>query len=241
MRVKIYVISLSDAQQRRDHVWSQLAGAELPWEIVDAVRAEDRLVQQMLEESRKSSKWHKSLRAGEVACYMSHVRVWQKMLDEGVESALILEDDFQLKKPVDEIVRILLGFQSEYDMIKLFGTPRKSRCLEKRAADGQSYELHQAFSIKGITVAQWVRATAVPRLIAKAQKMERPIDMDFKHHWEYPMKIYHLIPAMVDEVSAQLGGSSIGQRKTKKTGKQLLKRWAAKCQYYGNCIKHYYF
>jgi glycosyl transferase family 25 len=239
-QVKVFVISLSDAVQRRESACAQLNGARVSWEFVDAVRSDSETVVEMLKTCRDSRKWHKPLLAGEIACYLSHRKVWQKMIDEQIESALILEDDFLLKMPMDEIIELLQRFQSDYDMIKIFGNPKHSRSVEECLINQRIYQLHQAFSVTGITVAQWVRANALPRLLAKSERIERPIDMDLKHHWEYPLKILHLLPPVVDEVSSQLGGSSIGARKPKKTVRQWLKRWAAKCVYYGNCIQHYH-
>jgi glycosyl transferase family 25 len=234
--VKVYVISVNDAHQRRENVRSQLCDAEVTWEIIDAVRSDSAVVTDLLEKFRYSKKWHKPLQAGEIACYLSHRKVWQKMLDEKVERALILEDDFQLKMPVDEIIALLHEFRSDYDMVKLHGTPKGSHSVE----DCDFYALHQAFSVTGITVAQWVCARALPLLMAKSEQIERPIDMDIKHHWEYPLTVYHLIPEVVEEVSSRLGGTSIKNRKTRKSLGQWLKRWSAKFIYYGNCIKHYH-
>lgn len=237
---RVFVISLSDAEQRRQSVMAQLSGAKADWQFVDAVRADSVEVVDRMSQGATMQKWHKPLRAGEIACYLSHRKVWQKMLDEQIESALILEDDFFLKKPLDEIIELLQRFQSDYDMIKLYGQPKRSRCIEQCQVSHEMYQLHQAFSVTGITVAQWVRANALPRLLAKSERIERPIDMDLKHFWEYPLTIYHLLPALVEEVSAQLGGTSIGVRKSPKTIQQWFKRWAAKCVYYGKCIQNYY-
>jgi glycosyl transferase family 25 len=237
---QIYVISVNDAHQRRENVRAQLSGASVRWEIIDAVRSDSTAVTDLLERYRNSKKWHKPLQAGEIACYLSHRKVWQKMLDDQVERALILEDDFQLKMPIDEIVMLLHEFRSDYDMVKLHGKPKHSRSIEECLHGRELYGLHQAFSVTGITVAQWVCAKAIPRLMVKAEQIERPIDMDIKHFWEYPLTVYHLIPEVVEEVSAKLGGTSIQNRKSSKTFRQWLQRWSAKCIYYGNCIKHYH-
>jgi glycosyl transferase family 25 len=237
---KIYVISVHDAHRRRENVRAQLSDATVDWEIIDAIRSDSAAVIDLLEKSCDSKKWHKPLQSGEIACYLSHRKVWQKMLDEGIERALILEDDFQLTMPVDEIMALLHEFRTDFDIVKLHGKPKRSRSIEECLHGRELYGWHQAFSVTGITVAQWVNARALPRLMAKAEQIERPIDMDIKHHWEYPLTVYHLIPEVVKEVSHQLGGSSIKNRKARKTFRQWLKRWKFKCNYYGHCIKHYH-
>jgi glycosyl transferase family 25 len=237
---KIYVISVNHAHQRRENVRAQLSHSKFTWEIIDAIRSDSDIVKNLLEKSGDSKKWHKPLQSGEIACYLSHRKVWQKMLDEGIERALILEDDFQLTMPIDDMMALLHEFRFDYDIVKLHGNPKHSRCIEELQHGHELYELHQAFSVTGITVAQWVSARALPLLMAKSEQIERPIDMDIKHYWEYPLKVYHLIPEVVEEVSSRLGGSSIKNRSSRKTFRQWLRRWKLKCLYYGQCIKHYY-
>merc|ERR1740139_1145320 len=38
------------------------------------------------------------LTSGQLGCFMSHYTVWQHMVDNNIQSALILEDDFDLQE-----------------------------------------------------------------------------------------------------------------------------------------------
>jgi len=79
----------------------------------------------------------------------------------------------------------------------------------------------------------------LPKLIEKSQTIRRPIDMDYKHCWEYPLQILHIQPVLVDEMSAELGGSMILHRKQPKTLRALWRRWKHKISFYWNCMIHY--
>lgn len=239
-RVKAYVISLPDAVERRKSVCRQLETSDVEWEIVDAVLAAGEEVREMLDHCRDSDHWHKPLQSGEVACYLSHRQVWRRMIEEGVDEAIILEDDFELTRPLDEIVSLLWSFVTQADMIKLYGVPKISRIVETATDHRGTHALLQAFAVTSGTVGQWVSAKCVPRLLARSEHIKRPIDMDLKHHWEFPLAVFHLSPPVVHEISSSLGGSSISHRRSKKTIKMQLRRWKFKVIFYLQSLKSYY-
>lgn len=237
--VRIYVISLQQAEQRRHSVIHQLAACSYPWQFVDAVRADSDIVRQSSELPTASRKWHKPLRGGEIACYLSHQIAWRHALSHDVQHALILEDDFQLLDQADSIIELLLKFNATSDIIKLFGKPKRFYALQTVEQNHKEYQLCKAFSLPAVTVAQWVNRSALPHLLQRSELLERPIDIDMKHYWEYPLAIHQLCPAIVEEISAQLGGSGITNRKTGKTMLVVIKRLLHKVIYYWNCMKFY--
>ncbi len=239
-RVKTYVISLPSAVERRASVCRQLEKSTVDWEIVDAIQAATAEVSQVLDLCRESDQWHKPLQPGEVACYLSHRKVWRRMMEQEVDGAIILEDDFELTRPLEEIIALVSSFAMQADMIKLYGTPKISRIVETVQDDRGTYGLLEAFAVTSGTVGQWVSAKALPKLLAHSEHVRRPIDMDFKHHWEYPMSVYHLSPPVVHEISSSLGGTSITHRKSQKTMRMQLKRWKLKAHFYLRSLKNYY-
>ena len=51
------------------------------------------------------------MRRGEIGCYDSHVRVWQKIVDSNLPAALILEDDANLRHTAEHANRIKQAFE----------------------------------------------------------------------------------------------------------------------------------
>lgn len=238
-KVKAYVISLPGATERRESVHRQLEGSKVDWEIVDAVSVDEEKVRQMAVDYRESRLWHKPLQMGEFACYLSHRLVWQRMIEDSVDYAIILEDDFQLKKPLDDVVQLLASLSKQPDMVKLYGIPKISHVVETSSVGTGEYQLLEAFAVTSGTVGQWVSRNAVPRLLAHSELIQRPIDMDLKHYWEFPISVYHLHPPVVEEISSILGGTSITHRRSKKTLRMQLKRWKLKLCFYFFCLKYY--
>lgn len=97
--IKTYVISLADETKRRQHVLAECARYHIDAELVDAVdmrqvtQAEiERLSYRLTHLKSKRQRW---LKTGELGCALSHHAVYQKMIEEKHDYALVLEDDVQ--------------------------------------------------------------------------------------------------------------------------------------------------
>lgn len=88
-RWKVFVISLRRARERRLQVLAQLADTDLPFEIVDAFDA-----RQVRPELLVRAAGAGDLGDGVVAAYSSHLGTLERIVDYGLDYALILEDDF---------------------------------------------------------------------------------------------------------------------------------------------------
>ena len=92
--MKNFVISLTTATQRREHITQEFSKQNIPFEFFDAitpdtmVQACERLNIDLINNQRLSG--------GEKGCFLSHVILWQKMLDENLDYIAIFEDDIYL-------------------------------------------------------------------------------------------------------------------------------------------------
>mmetsp|Transcript_25593 Transcript_25593/g.60440 ORF Transcript_25593/g.60440 Transcript_25593/m.60440 type:complete len:408 (+) Transcript_25593:1-1224(+) len=102
----VFVISLPRRPSKLQHVLLQLQEAGVSATVVDAIDGDAVLAGQDLEELGVSAipgysghtnhKIH--LTTGEVGCFMSHFTIWHHMVEHGIESAVILEDDFDFQE-----------------------------------------------------------------------------------------------------------------------------------------------
>jgi len=74
--------------------------------------------------------WNRPVTPGEVGCALAHISVWQSVLDDKVESALILEEDFEVLAPLNQ--DIIRDFDSprEWGIWYLGGNPIESPVME---------------------------------------------------------------------------------------------------------------
>jgi lipooligosaccharide biosynthesis protein lic2B len=91
-----YVISLSSASQRREHIIKEFGKHHIPFEFYDAITPSECLNQ--LIKTYLPNLAHAKLSEGEKACFMSHYMLWKKCIDENLPYIYIFEDDVLLGK-----------------------------------------------------------------------------------------------------------------------------------------------
>lgn len=117
--MKIYIINLQKDRERRAFQEQQLHNLQLEYTIIDAVTAKEILP--LYEKYRDD--WQRPLREVELACYFSHQKLWQRILQEQ-EPALILEDDAIVCKALPNILEYCVRLKN-IDHISLESVGRK--------------------------------------------------------------------------------------------------------------------
>lgn len=101
----VYVISLNEAVERRALIKKHLDSLDIAHEIIDAVRG-DALSPEFLRKVNPT----RSLSPGQIGCYLSHIHVYERMIEREIPVALILEDDSTLQPSVKNLIKN--GFRS---------------------------------------------------------------------------------------------------------------------------------
>lgn len=104
----IFVISLHDAIDRRSEIARQLHDLGLSFEIVDATDGRTGLTRQhesLIDRPGTFAALGRNMTNPEYACALSHLRVWQRVLDRGLPGAVILEDDAILDRTFADFLR----------------------------------------------------------------------------------------------------------------------------------------
>lgn len=92
MGIPVYIVSLRRDISRRSKIAADLTRIGVDFIFFDAVDAKDECNSQILN-AMKNSGDGSSMTNGELACTLSHQRIYQKMVAQGIEWAVILEDD----------------------------------------------------------------------------------------------------------------------------------------------------
>lgn len=96
--MKVFVISLANSKDRRKSIKGQLESLKLDFEIVDAINGKELSSEEIrkfcdasaLEENPR---W---LNLGAIGCALSHMLIYEKIIEQKLDGALILEDDMLL-------------------------------------------------------------------------------------------------------------------------------------------------
>lgn len=96
-KFKIFVVSLAGSADRRRLMAGQLDQPGFPaWEFLDAVVGRELGAEELrrqYDEEAARKRYGKGLMIGHVGCALSHLDAYRRMQREGLDAALILEDD----------------------------------------------------------------------------------------------------------------------------------------------------
>ena len=103
----VFVISLKSATERRALIEEHLRGLGIDYELINAVKGDE------LEPSyRREINPAGNMSPGTLGCYLSHIHVYERMIEKQLPVALILEDDTVLivRKPDPDLPASVLIF-----------------------------------------------------------------------------------------------------------------------------------
>ena len=165
-----------------------------------------------------------SLRSAEVACFQSHRKCWQEILDRGLDAALIIEDDVDITD--GEFTAAIKLAMKEIKMGDLIRFPMKPREKPRnKSVKSDCISIFEPTVIGLGTQAQIVTYDAAKRLLEKTEQFDRPIDVYLQLRWKHGIRILTLWPNGMREHSSSLGGSLIGKERSNgdKLRRELLR------------------
>ena len=116
--MQAYVINLARSPDRRAHITAQLDKTRVNYEFVDAIDGRDlnladsQIVDPMFARTGAA-------RPGVVGCTLSHLEVYRKILDAGLERACILEDDVVLPADLSVLTDAIAPYMTGAEVILL--------------------------------------------------------------------------------------------------------------------------
>lgn len=135
--------------------------------------------------------YHKRLTAGEIGCYISHLRAWQLIVERGWQHALVLEDDLLLRPEFPAAVAAVADLPAGWEVVKLNGGRTKP---VTRKTPLSPFELVDYYKAPVFTSAQAVSRTAAEKLLKTRIPFGRPADVDLQFPWETGVRVQGLEP-----------------------------------------------
>lgn len=216
MNYKVFLINLDRSTQRLADVKAQLDKLKIPFERISATDGSCLTERDYAFFDRKTAayRYHYDLTSGEVGCYLSHIRCWQKIVDEKLDYAIILEDDLNLSPNFAALPDTIKNLPKDWEFIKL-SNPFKAR-QEAVITEYDKFNLVKYDKAPSGTCAQVVSFVGAKKLLKARHSFFRPVDVDLQWQWETGAKVLGLIPYPVDN-NHQFGSDiqNIEQRKNK--------------------------
>lgn len=192
MNFKILVINLESSADRLVSMQAQCDRLGLTFERVAAVRGSELSPAEKAEVydlDTNTNKYDKVLNDGEIGCYMSHYRCWEKILSDDLDFALILEDDGILTDEMPKYLEKLADTFTEWDYIK-FSHGRKPKEDVASVDIGDGLTIGQCIKLPSTTTGQLVSRDGAKKLLKHALPIARPIDMDIQYWYEKSLRCF---------------------------------------------------
>src|SRR5690606_24624421 len=96
MKIEGFIIHLARARSRRGQVDELLQHLPVPARILEAVDGQSLPAAELSAVYRRhlhEPPYPFGLRAGEIACFLSHRKAWKEIVKRDLDAALVLEDD----------------------------------------------------------------------------------------------------------------------------------------------------
>lgn len=181
-RLKIFVVSLTGSSDRRRLMAGQLDQAGFPpWEFLDAVegrKLDPEELRRRYDDEAARKRYGKGLPIGHVGCALSHIEVYRRMIAQGLDAALILEDDALVGEHALLVLDHLLArLSAEEPTLVLFSHAKYYRPFGGWRLDRERklYPIHMARGTHGYLVTRG----AAERMLAAMPRVTVVPD-----HWE---------------------------------------------------------
>lgn len=230
-QIPCFIINLARSESRLKKMTAALADMNIEFRRIEAVDGEFLGASEVASfyDSNHTDVYYKHLNNGEIACYLSHRKAWQIMVDEQLPFAVILEDDITLTDGLVHVMETVSQLPTDWDYIKLAEQP-----VKRKAVDSQEFASLQRViynKLPARTCAQVVSLAGAHKLLNHSQRIFRPIDIDLQYWWEKELRVFGLIPyvAMPDMTV----NSEIDTRQQRRHATQsLVQKWRNMWQFF---------
>ena len=192
----IYVISMTNAHERRQHIDNIFAKNNISFSYFDAI-VKTQVPDQLKKYNISADK--EAISTTEMACFLSHYCLWQKTIIEKRPYLVIFEDDVYLSKDTSAVLDKLTQSVDEFDVIKL-ETMYQSVLVNKGSKVIKDYRLCHILSRHMGCAGYILSYKYAKKLVAMVEKhgLDQPVDsLVFKQKISVQShKIYQLSPAL---------------------------------------------
>lgn len=233
LNIKAFIIHLARAEDRLPQVERLIAGLPVRTEIVSAV--DGRMLDQATIAQVYRRRLHRpvypfALSVNEIACFLSHRKAWQAIVDQNLDAGLVFEDDVALTSDFPNALAAALSVLDKDSFIRLPFRDRESG-LEVLTRNGTRIIVPCPVGLG--MVAQIIGRNAARKLLDATQSFDRPVDTTAQMFWVTGVKPLSVLPGGVTEISRELGGSTIQKRRSlpDKLKREILRplyRWKIK-------------
>jgi glycosyl transferase family 25 len=200
--MKIFIISLTNATQRRAHISAQLERLGLEYEFFDACRGDNGYQPYFDDYDPDIYMLHSRRTAlpGEIGCYASHKSLWQKSIDLQ-QPVVIIEDDAHLNDELPDALNTAAKIIDQCGFIRLEANKQTRHFYKPSRYQPvgylENFEISYLSRIALCATAYIVAPAAAIKLVAASSILIAPNDKFMQQNWHHGQALYLMSPATV--------------------------------------------
>ncbi|GGF60867.1 glycosyltransferase family 25 protein [Alteromonas lipolytica] len=224
----IWLINLDKCADRLVSATEQLQRAGLTAERFSAVNGKalsEEEIAACYDEQANKAFFRRPISRGEIGCYLSHRTLWQRMVDEQIEVAVIIEDDIIIDPKFGEVISKIAQVK-HWDMIKL--AARRGCEGDERFDLGDGYSLVNFAKVPNCTTGYAITLSGAKKLLSR-RRFFRPVDVDLQFYPELNLSVFATQPYRLSankEFDSEIDKIGGGTRKSGTTfWRNIRYRW----------------
>lgn len=197
---KIYVINLKRSPDRWNSISSKLKELGVDFERMEAADAQtlsDEEISKYYSKELNRKRMSRYMTKGEIACYISHIYCWQKMLEENLDFAITIEDDVVPNEKLLKTIEFLSNFDGDFGYLQLArkacDNAKKSRRYTIKKSYGD-FKVAEFIRFTGETPMDALSKESAKLLLKTSIPFGRPIDSDADFYWHTKIRRNALLP-----------------------------------------------
>ncbi|MEH6524534.1 MAG: glycosyltransferase family 25 protein [Sneathiella sp.] len=219
----VFVINRSKDTHRRSDMTDRLGEVGISPIFIEAVDgyALDILNLPDYDREKRRRYFAKDLGHGEIGCSLSHRKIYEKMIDENIASAVVFEDDVFVKNNLKEVLEDIKNTKLSWDLIRFVGHGKVFdigyRPLVKLR---NQYSIARVPTSPSGAYAYILTKKAAKTLVSYMQKNWVPVDIIHSRAWETKLDTFlvHPSPVTPDLISPSTIGDDRFNKRSKITG-----------------------
>jgi len=216
-RHKCFIIHLQRAVKRKNNVQSIISNLNLETEVINAIDG-NKLTSNEISKYLSKKNLYKPyypfrINNGEIGCFLSHRAVWKKIVEEKLDSALILEDDAQIDfENFGKSFKIGLKYINQLGYIQFQTREIPNNLVELCHVNG--IKIFQPKIVPLRTSAQLISYKTALKLLEKSTQIDRPVDGFLQLFWSTNQNISCIKPSGIKDITQISGGSTLSMRQS---------------------------
>jgi len=208
----VFVINLEQSADRRADMTALLEPLHINYSFFKAVNGHALDIDNLpaYDKIRRRLFYGRDLSKGEIGCLLSHRAVYQYMLDNNIDRAIVLEDDVEIEPNFPQIVREILQAPVKWDVIRFLAYDKVQKIgRDIFALPSKPHMLARIPTTSGGAYGYMLTQKAAREFLRHMQKNSLPVDILHGYVWRTGLETFILRPSPVS--SDPMNNSTIGR------------------------------